>query len=165
MYILWICLSVNKSSLLVKNNWDRSYNGVFFFFFEKQIGGNRDRRHQSTKVHFDSPLKIIEKKKKAAKIQRLTNYEQHSTPSLWSTFRMAGVWVTQACVIFNAFQSLISLLIKIKSFYEVYTLNSPYLWFCSTICYLENDCFHRQRTHATDATLRNNYWLVVLRVF
>ena len=51
-------------------------------FFEKQIGGNRDGRNQSTKIHFDFPVKIIEKKKKAAKIQRLTNNEQHSTPSL-----------------------------------------------------------------------------------
>ena len=74
---------------------------MVFFFFEKQIGGNRDGRNQSTKIHFDSPVKIIEKKKKAAKIQRLTNNEQHSTPSLWSTFRTAGVWVTRACVIFN----------------------------------------------------------------
>ena len=65
----------------MKNNRDRtrSCNGVFF---EKQIGGNRDGRNQSTKIHFDSPVKIIEKKKKAAKIQRLTNNEQHSTPSL-----------------------------------------------------------------------------------
>lgn len=55
---------------------------MVFFFFEKQIGGNRDGRNQSTKIHFDSPVKIIEKKKKAAKIQRLTNNEQHSTPSL-----------------------------------------------------------------------------------
>ena len=46
-------------------------------FIEKQIGGNRDGRKQSTKIHFV----IIEKKKKAAKIQRLTNNEQHSTPS------------------------------------------------------------------------------------
>ena len=68
----------------MKNNRDRtgSCKGVFFFFFEKQIGGNRDERNQSTKIHFDSPVKIIEKKKKAAKIQRLTNNEQHSTPSL-----------------------------------------------------------------------------------
>ena len=66
----------------MKNNRDRtgSCNGVFFF--EKQIGGNRDGRNQSTKIHFDSPVKIIEKKKKAAKIQRLTNNEQHSTRSL-----------------------------------------------------------------------------------
>ena len=66
----------------MKNNRDRtrSCNGVFFF--EKQIGGHRDGRHQATKIHFDSPVKIIEKKKKAAKIQRLTNNEQHSTPSL-----------------------------------------------------------------------------------
>ena len=65
----------------MKNNRDltRSCNGVFF---EKQIGGNRDGRNQSTKIHFDSPVKIIEKKKKAAKIHRLTNNEQHSTPSL-----------------------------------------------------------------------------------
>ena len=61
----------------MKNNRDRtlSCNGVFF---EKQIGGNRDGRKQSAKIHFV----IIEKKKKAAKIQRLTNNEQHSTPSL-----------------------------------------------------------------------------------
>lgn len=51
-------------------------------FIEKQIGGNRDGRNESTKVHFDSPVKVIEKKKKAAKIQRLTNNEQHSTPFL-----------------------------------------------------------------------------------
>ena len=51
-------------------------------FFEKRIGGDRDGRNESTKIHFDSPLKIIEKKKKAAKIQRLTNNEQHSTRSL-----------------------------------------------------------------------------------
>ena len=49
-------------------------------FIEKQMGGggDRDGRSQSTKLHFV----IIEKKKKAAKIQRLTNNEQHSTPSL-----------------------------------------------------------------------------------
>ena len=29
-------------------------------------GGNRDGRNESTKVHFDSPVKVIEKKKKAA---------------------------------------------------------------------------------------------------
>ena len=51
-------------------------------FIEKQIGGNRDGRNESTKVHFDSPVKVIEKKEKAAKIQRLTNKEQRSTPSL-----------------------------------------------------------------------------------
>ena len=63
----------------MKNNRDRtrSCNGVFF---EKQIGGSRDGRNQSTKIHFDSPVKIIEKKKNVAKIQRLTNNEQHSTP-------------------------------------------------------------------------------------
>ena len=56
----------------MKNNRDRtgSCNGVFFF--EKQIGGNRDGRNQSTKIHFDSPVKIIEKKKKAAKINSET---------------------------------------------------------------------------------------------
>ena len=72
-------------------------------FIEKQIGGNRHGRNQSTKIHFDSPVKIIEKKKKAAKIQRLTNNEQHSTLSLRSIFRTVGVWVKRACVIFNAF--------------------------------------------------------------
>ena len=51
-------------------------------FFWKTNRGDRDGRNESTKIHFDSPLKIIEKKKKAAKIQRLTNNEQHSTPSL-----------------------------------------------------------------------------------
>ena len=51
-------------------------------FFEKQIGGNRDGRNQPSQIHFDSPVKIIEKEKKAANIQRLTNNEQHSTPSL-----------------------------------------------------------------------------------
>ena len=48
-------------------------------FVEKQIGGgggDRDGRNQTTKIHFDSPVKVIEKKKKAAKIQRLTNNEQ-----------------------------------------------------------------------------------------
>ena len=48
-------------------------------FVEKQIGGgggDPDGRNQSTKIHFDSPVKVIEKKKKAAKIQRLTNNEQ-----------------------------------------------------------------------------------------
>ena len=34
------------------------------------------------KIHFDSPVKFISKKKKAAKIKRLTNNEQHVTPSL-----------------------------------------------------------------------------------
>ena len=38
-------------------------------FFWKTNGGNRDGRNQSTKIHVDSPVKIIEKKKKAAKIQ------------------------------------------------------------------------------------------------
>ena len=56
-------------------------------FFEKQMGGiggggGRDGRNQSTKIRVDSPVKIIEKKKKAAEIQRLTNSEQHSTPTL-----------------------------------------------------------------------------------
>ena len=51
-------------------------------FFGKTNRGNRDGRNQSTKIRFDSPVKIIEKKKKSAKIQRLTNNEQHSTPSL-----------------------------------------------------------------------------------
>ena len=41
-------------------------------FYRKTNRGNRDGRNQSTKIHFDSPVKIIEKKKKAAKIQRLT---------------------------------------------------------------------------------------------
>ena len=53
------------------------------FFGKTNWGeGDRDGRNQSTKIHFDSPVKIIEKKKKAAKIQRLTNNEQHSTRSL-----------------------------------------------------------------------------------
>ena len=51
-------------------------------FYRKTNRGNRDGRNKSTKIHFDSPVKIIEKKKRAAKIQRLTNNEQHSTLSL-----------------------------------------------------------------------------------
>ena len=39
---------------LVKNNRDRSCNGILL---KKQIGGNRDGRNQSTKIHFDSPVK------------------------------------------------------------------------------------------------------------
>ena len=66
----------------MKNNRDRSCNGVFLKNKQGTIGGNRDGRNQSSQIHFDSPVKIIEKKKKAAKIQRLTNNEQHSTPSL-----------------------------------------------------------------------------------
>ena len=34
------------------------------------------------KIHFDSLVKVISKKKKAAKIKRLINNEQHVTPSL-----------------------------------------------------------------------------------
>ena len=51
-------------------------------FFWKTNRENRDERNQSTQTYFDSPVKIKEKKKNAAKIQRLTNNEQHSTPSL-----------------------------------------------------------------------------------
>ena len=83
----------------MKNNRDTVRAMVFF---EKQMVGYRDGRNQSTKIHFDSPVKIIEKKKKDAKIKRLANSEQHSTRTLGSTFRTAAVWVTQACVIFNA---------------------------------------------------------------
>ena len=106
------------------------------------------------KIHFDSLVKVISKKKKAAKIKRLINNEKHVTPSLWSTCRSVKVWVTRASVIFNAFKSLILLLIKIKSFYNIYTWNGPYLWFFSTIFnqwesswrirYKENDYFHRR---------------------
>ena len=49
-------------------------------FFWKTNRENRDERNQSTQTYFDSPVKIKEKKKNAAKIQRLTNNEQHSTP-------------------------------------------------------------------------------------
>ena len=60
-------------------------------FFWKTNRGNRDGRKQSTQIHFDSPVKIKEKKKNAAKIQRLTNNEQHSTLNPLSVKYMVGV--------------------------------------------------------------------------
>ena len=42
--------------MFVKNNRDRSCNGVLLKK-KKQIGGNRDGRNQSTKIHFDSLIK------------------------------------------------------------------------------------------------------------
>ena len=46
----------------MKNNRDRSCNGILL---KKQIGrGNRDGRNQSTKIHFDSPVKNFKKKLK-----------------------------------------------------------------------------------------------------
>ena len=70
-------------------------------FIKKQIGGNRDGRKESAKIHFsfDSPVKKLYKRKR--KLLRFRDLQLISS---------------------------VSLLIKIKSFYEVYTWNSPYLW-------------------------------------
>ena len=66
---------IYKGSLFVKNNRDRSYNGVFLK--KKQIGVIlRWMQPINSKLISIPPVKIIEKKKKAAKIQRLTNNEQ-----------------------------------------------------------------------------------------
>ena len=66
-------------------------------FIKKQIGGNRDGRKESAKVHFsfDSPVKKLYKRKR--KLLRFRDLQLISS---------------------------VSLLIKIKSFYEVYTWNS-----------------------------------------
>ena len=57
---------------------------VFFWKTDGVGGGGGPRWTQpiNDNSFFDSPVNIIEKKKKAAKIQRLTNSEQHSTPTL-----------------------------------------------------------------------------------
>ena len=44
-------------------------------FFWKTNRENRDERNQSTQIHFDSPVKIKEKKKNAAKIHLSETYK------------------------------------------------------------------------------------------
>ena len=70
-------------------------------FIKKQIGGNRDGRKESAKIHFSfgSPIKKLYIRKR--KMLRFRDLQLISS---------------------------VSLSIKIKSFYEVYPWNSPYLW-------------------------------------
>ena len=42
-----------------------------WYFINKQIGGNRSGRNQSTKIHFNSPVKIIYKKRKLLRFKDL----------------------------------------------------------------------------------------------
>ena len=57
-----------QSSLLVKNNRDRSRSRILL---KKQIGVNRDGHNQSTKTHFDSPVKIFKRKRKLLRFRDL----------------------------------------------------------------------------------------------
>ena len=61
-------LVIYQSSLLVKNNTDRSRSRILL---KKQIGVNRDGHNQSTKTHFDSSVKIFKRKRKLLRFRDL----------------------------------------------------------------------------------------------
>ena len=74
----------------MKNNGDRSCKKKKTKYLDTYGEGGGGGEWEATemdainqlKIHFDSLVKVISKKKKAAKIKRLINNEQHVTPSL-----------------------------------------------------------------------------------
>ena len=99
-----------------------SYEALFYISFDGSFF-----------AHTTEIIKLMRRTQLKKRTWWNKNYSEkvHYSENLW---RCRGVLnnllINYACVM-----PLISLLIKIKSFCEVYTSNSPYLWFCSTICH------------------------------